>query len=142
MADRPIHARLARLQELQAANRAKADARCEHQHGTAVYARRLRSGELRLYTGCATCQAPREGGRWLPHDAVSNVDELEVAIDERYDNPPCARCGAFGTELHHFAPRHLFGAAEADLWPTAWLCQPCHDHWHHVTRTGSHAERP
>lgn len=34
-----------------------------------------------------------------------------------------------GTEVHHWAPRHLFGD-EADAWPTANLCVECHKRWH------------
>lgn len=46
-------------------------------------------------------------------------------------NPPCERCGAQGTELHHWAPSALFGG-EADDWPTSYLCVTCHARWHQV----------
>lgn len=41
----------------------------------------------------------------------------------------CAVCGARGAELHHWAPRGLFGE-DADKWPTDFLCRPCHMKWH------------
>jgi hypothetical protein len=48
---------------------------------------------------------------------------------------PCARCGSEdGTEEHHWAPRAIFGFAEADRWPTSWLCPPCHRTWHNEMR--------
>lgn len=44
----------------------------------------------------------------------------------------CEKCGAFGAELHHWAPKHLFGEVEADKWPQSYLCQPCHATWHNT----------
>lgn len=55
-------------------------------------------------------------------------DKLPVVADYRGNNPDCARCGASGTELHHWAPRHLF--EDADQWPTSYLCNNCHKLWH------------
>lgn len=52
-----------------------------------------------------------------------------ATLDWTSATPPCVVCGARGTELHHWAPRHLFGE-EADLWPTANLCPACHTRWH------------
>lgn len=43
----------------------------------------------------------------------------------------CVVCGSLGVELHHFAPRHLFGA-DADKWPTAYLCRTHHKQWHDI----------
>jgi hypothetical protein len=48
------------------------------------------------------------------------------------DNAPetqCEMCGKYGAELHHWAPRHLFGD-QANKWPTSYLCQSCHSIWH------------
>lgn len=45
--------------------------------------------------------------------------------------PPCARCGSTdGVELHHWAPRAIFGIGEAERWPTSYLCPECHQTWH------------
>ena len=38
-------------------------------------------------------------------------------------------CGAEGAELHHWAPKEVFGQ-EANAWPTAFLCVACHQEWH------------
>ncbi len=49
-----------------------------------------------------------------------------------WDDAPeasCEVCGRYGAQAHHWAPRHLFDA-EADKWPTGFLCQTCHERWH------------
>lgn len=57
---------------------------------------------------------------------------LPVYADHRRD-AYCERCGAHGdVEEHHWAPKHLFGFDEAEEWPTALLCLPCHRRWHQV----------
>ena len=45
--------------------------------------------------------------------------------------PVCEVCGALGAEQHHWAPSALFGL-EAESWPKAHLCQPCHAKWHRI----------
>lgn len=58
----------------------------------------------------------------------------EGKIDLSKDNcmKPCTVCGVTGsTELHHWAPKHLFGD-EAYKWPTANLCRECHLKWHKI----------
>lgn len=51
------------------------------------------------------------------------------------DLPPCARCASTdGVELHHWAPRAIFGFTEADRWPQSYLCVPCHSTWHREIR--------
>lgn len=41
----------------------------------------------------------------------------------------CAACGTVGlSEVHHLAPRARF--LDADAWPVAPLCPPCHQRWH------------
>lgn len=50
---------------------------------------------------------------------------------------PCERCGGTaGTELHHWAPRHLF--EDADDWPMSYLCPPCHREWHKIVTPNMH----
>jgi len=48
----------------------------------------------------------------------------------------CELCGTAPAQLHHWAPRALFGYLEADQWPQSWLCQPCHSYWHRVVTPG------
>jgi hypothetical protein len=55
--------------------------------------------------------------------------------DIRHDQTPepCERCGSSeGTQLHHWAPTAIF--ADADDWPTGWLCPRCHAAWHQAMR--------
>lgn len=56
---------------------------------------------------------------------VPNPELLPIVRDETYSRPPCEVCGAFGTEIHHWAPKEFF-EWEADHWPTAFLCRDCH----------------
>lgn len=56
------------------------------------------------------------------------LNELQPTHNRK---PECCVCGAIGAELHHWAPRHLWGK-EADKWPTAYLCIECHRLWHQV----------
>lgn len=56
--------------------------------------------------------------------------EGRLRLGQRQADKPCEVCGSTGqTELHHWAPFHLFGD-EADKWPTSLLCRPCHVRWH------------
>ncbi|WP_425518228.1 HNH endonuclease [Nitratireductor kimnyeongensis] len=49
----------------------------------------------------------------------------------QHDVIPCERCGSTeGTEVHHWAPWHLFD--DADEWPTSNLCKSCHTRWHRI----------
>lgn len=56
-------------------------------------------------------------------------DRLSIGADYSTNNPPCAVCGAIGTELHHFAPKELFPQM-FELWPKSYLCDTCHKEWH------------
>lgn len=55
-------------------------------------------------------------------------DNLTIEDDYSLNNPPCARCKANGTQLHHWAPKALF--EDAETWPQDYLCKKCHDRWH------------
>ena len=74
------------------------------------------------------------------------VTERRMAAGEidaaRFDhNQPCEVCGSTGdTQVHHWAPFHLFGEESID-WPTGHLCQACHTRWHQVV-TPNMGSRP
>ena len=58
------------------------------------------------------------------------IAEGKIDLSEDLCMQPCAVRGTTGsTELHHWAPKHLFGA-ETYKWPTANLCRECHVRWH------------
>jgi hypothetical protein len=56
------------------------------------------------------------------------LESIPTGADYRSNNPPCARCGAIGTEEHHWAPKAFF--EDAEEWPKSYLCKKCHDLWH------------
>lgn len=93
------------------------------------------NGARQVKEMCVVC---RRRTAALPHGDI-DLDSLPVLADNRKATA-CAHCGSpDDIELHHFAPKHLFD--DADRWPTAYLCRPCHQEWHRVTSTGVHWPR-
>lgn len=43
----------------------------------------------------------------------------------------CRVCNSKGAEMHHWAPKHIFGD-EAERWPKDLLCRTCHARWHNM----------
>ena len=78
---------------------------------------------------------------WLPRsergDPMQYPERRSPTLDREPDiDERCAVCDAEGpTECHHFAPRALFGD-EANRWPTAHICRPCHERWHSLVWRG------
>lgn len=110
---------------------------CGHQHRLLGHIIRS-DGSKQGWWWCLTCgkiTAARKAeglGKFLLHD-----------LRKDWDVPECERCGsAAGTQLHHWAPRAIFGAREADRWPTANLCPPCHSLWHRLMRKAGGARLP
>lgn len=134
MAETPLSARLRYIRGLQEAEQARLaeEKTCPHDGDTAEFLHTAGDGSRQLYRGCVKCKHKIDG-RALPHNGQS-IDDVPIGRDDRWVNPPCARCGAFGTQLHHFAPQAIFGKAEANLWPTAWLCTDCHELWHRMMK--------
>jgi hypothetical protein len=61
-----------------------------------------------------------------------SIREGYISISDYTHMTPCEVCSTTGTtEVHHWAPRHLFGA-EADKWPMGHLCRKCHQKWHAI----------
>lgn len=85
------------------------------------------NGDSFVFERCDRCFIRRDGPTWISHQGL-DLDLIPVIEDRRFEVPPCRRCGARGTELHHWAPRALF--EDADIWPQDWLCRPCHTEWH------------
>ena len=88
---------------------------------------------VKVRSWCFKCQrspTPRQPFVSVRSLAPGVVDSLPQWPGEGSNDGPCAACGAVGPrEVHHWAPRHLFGA-DADKWPTADLCGACHRRWH------------
>lgn len=66
--------------------------------------------------------------------AVINAGLTPDPIASRRPRPVCAVCGAEGAERHHWAPESIFGAGEANRWPTSYLCQRHHAEWHRLMK--------
>ena len=94
---------------------------------------RKRSGAWGIRRQCDLCGLLLGSDIARSRFTAEQLEAMPVVSDAIEHNPPCDRCGQFGTERHHWAPRSIFGA-EASLWPTAWLCVPHHREWH--VRTG------
>lgn len=111
---------------------------CPHEQST-VGRSVNNDGTSRVWRRCDTCGENTGGpGKWIPHqDTGQALEALPIFETYRPERPPCQRCGQWGTQLHHFMPRHIFGDIEADLWPTAWLCPDCHQRWHQVVERRS-----
>lgn len=69
----------------------------------------------------------------IPHEKITayGITIESIPIDKSYNTVACEVCGKPGTEVHHFAPRHLFGD-ECEKWPQSNLCKSCHDKWHTI----------
>lgn len=81
------------------------------------------SGHEHVTEFCFACHC-RPSGAFVSKDEVRrrgiNVENLEVVKDNRSPAQPCEVCGAPETELHHWAPVHLFD--DANAWPMGYLC--------------------
>lgn len=104
---------------------------CTHERGTTFVAQIAANRAVHVYRGCADCKTRLEPG-WVSHRELRglDIDSLPVGRDDTMFNPPCQVCGDFGAEVHHWAPREVFGPVEPDHWPTSYLCRACHEEWH------------
>jgi len=60
-------------------------------------------------------------------EILKPLDEYPIEYSENIEL--CDRCGAVGSEFHHYGPRHIFGS-DSDSWGSGMLCQKCHALWH------------
>lgn len=89
-------------------------------------------GTLMAMVVCGRCGHGRRSvsRRDLTAHSVA-LDSVPILADYRRDY--CERCGTIGAQLHHMAPQALF--EDANNWPTAYLCQPCHAEWHRTMKS-------
>ena len=88
----------------------------------------ISNGDYQIFDRCNSCGRNANGTKLIPHNG-HKPEELETVEDYSKQAPPCERCGSnHGVEYHHWAPRHVF--VDAENWPHAWLCRPCHIKWH------------
>lgn len=89
---------------------------------------RKRNGVMEVKAFCPIAHAARS----VPLAEVPGWEGLPLTRDSWREDDPCERCGEFGTEYHHWAPRAHF--SDWDNWPGSRLCPPCHREWHRVIR--------
>ena len=111
--------------------------RCARETRQEISSRVVANGVEHFGWWCLECRWWTEsklGGYWIPKDVLTanGVDLTVVRVAERLDEPRCAKCGARGAELHHWAPQAIFTTEEANRWPKDYLCKQCHDHWHRL----------
>ena len=83
--------------------------------------------EIRLLCLSPDCHFLIGGQKHADHP---DRDQYHVVVDNRGQNPACARCGDQDTEEHHWSPKAIFGEVEAEKWPTGYYCVGCHVFWH------------
>jgi hypothetical protein len=78
----------------------------------------MRSGIEHRRAQCRTCGTIYDPG------GLRNADypDAPIVYDRSWE-VRCERCGVEGAELHHYAPRHLFGMHEAERYATGYLCR-------------------
>jgi hypothetical protein len=112
---------------------------CPYCGGTPILWRQINgNGAQVVVARCSNCdRVPNMKQPFLPKAEHPNWQAYPLYQDNTEFSEPCVirGCGRKDTELHHFAPRALFGN-EADDYPTGWLCQYHHDRWHELTHTG------
>lgn len=93
------------------------------------------SGSEQFVWVCRVCKVlnPFGGDLFIKKERVygyltqAQIDSLPVLMPEAATR--CVKCGERKAELHHWAPRAIFGDACED-WPKDYLCIKCHDEWH------------
>jgi len=93
------------------------------------------NGSINIYWECQKHKGGvSKSAQFISHkkiiDAGYDINELPVVSDYR-GHEKCVVCGKPNIELHHFAPRHLFGD-DCEKWPKAYLCKECHALWHRL----------
>lgn len=69
---------------------------------------------------------------WLQLSPCLDPEELQVF--QVCEANRCVVCGTRGADLHHWAPKEIFGEETFDKWPKDYLCRRCHVEWHNKMR--------
>lgn len=102
------------------------------------------SGVSQVFWECQICKRNANGGgQYISHDKIIKygLPLLTIPVVQDYRTDICAVCGQPGTELHHFAPRFIFGD-DCEQWPKVYLCREHHAHWHALVTPNMHEGRP
>ena len=91
------------------------------------------NGAVQVWQRCKRCNNNvRRGGAFVPHRELGiEIEFIPIVNDYRDPAQKCEfyGCEEIGTEMHHWAPRHLF-IFDADKWPVSYLCKYHHKIWH------------
>ena len=110
--------------------------RCNTQRVAQLYRQITISGSDTFVWVCETCKIPNpfSGDLFIAkHKVIGQLtaDELNaLPVLMPPAETRCVVCGERKAELHHWAPKFLFGGEQAELWPKDFLCKKCHDEWH------------
>jgi hypothetical protein len=103
----------------------------DHYAELGIYIKSNGNKEFRLR--CSGCAKPHQAIRktyakqLIEHAGMA----IEFVTDGRDHKRVCVVCDCeeIGTEMHHFAPRNIFGS-ECNDWPYLPLCREHHRYWH------------
>ena len=79
-------------------------------------------------------RGPYDGPLFIDNEVVQRhltgeqIDALPIIMPDASNR--CVKCGKRECDMHHWAPRAIFGAAECEQWPKDYLCVECHKEWH------------
>ena len=98
------------------------------------------NGTSQIFWYCPDCKKHcTKQIKYIDHKKVTGwngtkIEDIPTLKDYRHSDTKCAvlGCNRLDVELHHFAPKHLFGEQIAELWPQAYLCKYHHDLWHNL----------
>jgi hypothetical protein len=118
--------------------------RCRDNHTRRTDGRWVRGTAREVFAGTlasngvlmvrARCEDCGERSNFIPHTTLAEwgVCLDDVPVERVHGSEPCSvrGCDRTGSEWHHWAPRSVFGVAEAEQWPKSHLCRAHHDEWH------------
>lgn len=112
--------------------------RCSGTSGIAALGKiRCANGAVQYKAYCLECGGK---GTDLAYSLIAGLDEERIPVLTHHNVTPCERCGSEeGSEVHHWAPFHLFD--DADKWPTSHLCKACHSLWHSIVTPNMSSHR-
>lgn len=83
---------------------------------------------------CNCCAPHNKGVWWIKKEIVRQYlnDEEISCLPVLMESPEnrCVVCGERFAQMHHWAPRAIFGDKVAEQWPKDYLCEWCHKKWH------------
>lgn len=110
---------------------------CKVNREAILYRQMSVNGAIQFAWKCSVCEKQNPFGSnqiWIPRETVERhltqeqIEFLPTLVPD--SSVRCVRCGGRNAELHHWAPKAIFGLNEADRWPKDYLCKTCHAAWH------------